>query len=133
MRSNPFLRKRVPSEPVYGGVAQSGFGGPYYLGPDNIIPPGVVTGWYHFHEGDVFFPGAPSFVYETPTERTPINTIWGNGGLLVHSQHVTMPYQNPQVLNYPRVFTSGLGGLQAGEFYMQPLLDPGGEVLPVSP
>lgn len=127
MRTNPILRPRVPTEPVAGGMVHTG-NGPYY---DFNVPLGAIGGLYHFHEGDVFFPGAPSFVYETPFERTPINTLWGTG-IIVLGQHQLMPFpESPMPMN-PNIFTNGIGGLQAGEIYMQPLLDPGGDMSGVS-
>lgn len=122
MRSLPIHRKRIPSEPVLGGVVPNGYG--TY---DDSIPLGAQTGLYHFHEGDIFFPGAPSFVYESPFERTPIFTLWGAGGILVQAQHMVMPYEGAPTVYYPNVVQNGIGGLQAGDMMMQPLLEPGGQ------
>lgn len=118
MPSFPILRQRHPTQAVHSAPIPVG---------------GTVGGIYHFHEGDLVDEQdlALRAIYETPFERTTINTLWGWGGILVQGGggqgKRPMPYQMPPTPMFPNVFTNGLGGLQAGEIYMQPLLDPGVE------
>jgi hypothetical protein len=85
--------------------------------------PGILEGaLYHFHEGDIFFPGAPLYVYEPRFERTPLQGIWGNAFLRV--PNTFNPVQPPQVMSVPRVKPNGIGGLQAGTFALEPLEEP---------
>jgi hypothetical protein len=99
-----------------------GFGAPV---PDYVY--GLVTpqvGFYH--EGDRFLPGAENYVYE-PAFELPLKGIVGQGGT---NQGVKYPdgawpvfAAAAPLVSYPLATTAGLGGLQAGAFVAQPLLD----------
>jgi hypothetical protein len=69
--------------------------------------------------GDVFLPGAGNEAYETPWEL-PVQLIRGPGRI-AGALSVTQP---PQVWFNAQVGLNGLGGLQAGQIILQPLLDP---------
>jgi hypothetical protein len=94
--------------------------------PQLPYPQGNGT-FYHFHEGDLFTPGSQNFVFESPLEL-PLQSIWGGGGaaqgfLIEGSGNGFFnPYQSPQIYSEQRVFTNGLGGLQAGELEFYPLI-----------
>jgi hypothetical protein len=140
------LRKRIPSEPVVSaasGTVETPL--PASIPPQRDIQTGgfarlmnglfgvaqppsssqsaqVATpppkGFYHFHEGDQFTAGAPSFAFEYPNEL-PLLTIWGRSFL--RKPNTFLPFQPPQVISEANVFTSGIGGLQAGQFVLQGL------------
>ena len=86
--------------------------------PNNIVA--------RFHQGDTFLPGAEGFVYE-PTHELPIKAIWGGGSGT--RQGVPYPmgawpvFGAPQVYSEPTVTRQGYGGLQAGAFVQQPLIE----------
>ena len=121
-------RKRVPSEIVVGGmtrIGEFGYGSPL----DGDLQETIVQqpGLYHFHEGDLFTPGAGNYVFESPFE-TPIQPIWGsgaNGGMQFPNQPPA-PTQPPQVFSNPTITTKGVGGLIPGGIVFQPLADEDG-------
>lgn len=80
-----------------------------------------------FHQGDVFLPGAESFVFE-PKHELPIKGILGQGGgnQGTHYTDARWPVfaAAAPLVTYPLATQVGLGGLQAGAFVQQPLLDP---------
>jgi len=139
-------RKRVASEPVAGTFSEAsgtvaalagpkveatnrqtgaisrimaglfGTGNPRDNSSDQVVVPKSRTGYYHFHEGDVFTPGTQNYVFEPATEN-PVQTIWGRGFL-----YPATPWpveQEPQVMSYPTVQINGIGGVVAGQFVGQ--------------
>lgn len=81
-----------------------------------------------YHQGDTFLPGAEGFVFE-PTHELPIKGIVGQGGVRQGTHYPDarwplFPAAAP-LRTSPLGTTVGYGGLQAGAFVMQPLLDPG--------
>jgi len=116
------LRKRIPSETVSGGQSRIrlgafGNGSPLFSMVD--VDPNSGTGIYDYHEGAVFSPGAENFVFE-PNFELPIQGIWGKGFL--RTPNTFNPLQNAQVWSNPNIVTNGLGGLEAGQMILQPLL-----------
>jgi hypothetical protein len=83
------------------------------------VPP--RKGFYHFHEGDQFTAGAPSFAFEYPNEL-PLLTIWGRSFL--RKPNTFLPFQPPQVMSEANIVVNGIGGLQAGQFVLQGLEEP---------
>lgn len=129
MSTFPSLRKRVPSEPVTGAMLRvdaGEFGAGY---PTQEIPLHIGAGFYHFHEGDVFHPGTGNWVFE-PTTELPLMTIWGKAFTRV--ANTFSPIQPAQAYMQPHAFVNGMGGLQAGQLEMQPLLTPDDTQLPFS-
>jgi len=147
--SFPSLRKRIPSENVvnptdgtidtplpasfrpqaqiqsggfsriiYGlfGVAQP----PSSSASAQVVEP-QPTGFYHYHEGDQFSPGAPSFVFDYPNEL-PLLTIWGRSFL--RTPNTFLPIPEAPSMSQPNIVTNGIGGLQAGQFILQGLEEP---------
>lgn len=92
----------------------------------DVDPSSIAPSMALYHEGDLFTPGAENFVYE-PTHELPVHAIWGGGSGV--NQGLLFPvnawpvYQPPQVWADLRIPTAGYGGLQAGAFVGQPLLD----------
>lgn len=82
---------------------------------------GVDPNIYAHYPGDVFLPGSGNWVYEPRTERTPLQTTWGNAFLVGFACYFK-PLQPPQVYASPTVVQNGLGGLFAGQYVGQPLL-----------
>ena len=121
------LRKRVPSQAVSGAntrirMGTFGVGGPAYAFAD--VDPTASSALYHYHEGDLFTPGAGNFVFE-PNFELPLQTIWGRG--FIRNPNTFNVYQPPQVWSPAHVKTNGLGGLIAGQVALQPLLEMEGE------
>lgn len=116
------LRKRTPSETISGGqtrirLGAMGDGSPLYSMVD--VDPNSGTGIYDYHEGALFSPGAMNFVFE-PNFELPMVGIWGKGFLRV--PNVFNPLQPVQLYSNPNIVTNGLGGLEAGQMALQPLL-----------
>lgn len=123
MRTLPALRSRMPSEQVAGAATRIllgdfGIGSPTYAFAE--VDP-RSAGVYHYHEGDLFAPGAGNWVFESIWELNPIQAIWGNA-FLVAKATPFKPLQTPQVMTQPRLFNNGIGGLQAGQIDFEPLL-----------
>jgi hypothetical protein len=121
--TNPKTRARVPSETISGGnirirYGEFGIGSPY-SGSEAVSGIGDFDGIYAYHEGDLFTPGAQNWVFELNFEL-PLVTIWGNAFLRV--PNTFNPLQNPQVYSNPNVVNNGIGGLQAGQMELEPLL-----------
>ncbi len=80
-----------------------------------------------YHQGDTFLPGAEGFVFE-PTHELPIKGIVGQGGVNqgTHYPDARWPVfaAAAPLVTRPLATTVGYGGLQAGAFVQQPLLDP---------
>ena len=102
-----------------------GIGSPVYNSSAQVDPRTQAPALYAFHEGELFTPGTGNFVYETNFEL-PVKTLRGGGGA---NQGTPYPINRwpvgfvPQVWSNPTVMIYGLGGLQAGAFVQQPLLD----------
>jgi hypothetical protein len=120
-----FLRKRTPQATTGGNVriagGEFGDGRPTAYAFMDVNPFNVAH-IYRYHEGDLFTPGAQNFVFE-PNFELPLQTVWGFG--FIRNPNTFKPLQPPQVWAHPTVTTDGLGGLQAGQFDMQPLLENG--------
>lgn len=84
------------------------------------IPHPDSPGIYQYHEGRVFFPGPPSYVFE-PRFSLPLTTIIG---CATAAGCPPSPYQSVQVYQSLTTTTAGIGGLLAGQIAMQPLLVP---------
>ena len=148
MRTNPFTRNRVGSEPVipadlsaaHGAVGvqparqvpttntQSGGMNRILAGLFGVSNPRTnssaqvaVPGkkaLYHYHEGDLFTPGTENYVFDYPFEF-PLQTIWGIAFL--RRPNVFNPLQPNQVYSNPNVVINGIGGLIAGQLVTQPI------------
>jgi hypothetical protein len=128
MFSFPLLRKRIPSEPISGGNTRIQAG----LFGTGAPTPGIALDFdparsenaasiYSYHPGDIFTPGAESWVFE-PNFELPLQTIWGNAFL--RRANTFNPRQAPQIWAQPNVVNNGLGGLTAGEMELQGLINP---------
>ena len=80
-----------------------------------------------YHQGDTFLPGAEGFVFE-PSQELPLKGWWGAGS----GANQGTPYpvnawpvfaSAIPIVSRPTVTREGYGGLQAGSFVQQPLLD----------
>jgi hypothetical protein len=102
-----------------------GIGSPVNNSSAQVDPRAQAPALYAYHEGELFTPGTGNFVFETNFEL-PVKTLRGGGGA---NQGTPYPINRwpvfgaPQVYSYPTVTIGGLGGLQAGAFVQQPLLD----------
>lgn len=130
----PSLRPRIsangPAGPVTaGGISRIlagafGVGNPIDTSSNQVNPNSIAPSLYSYHEGEVFTPGTQNFVFETNFEL-PVKTLLGGDG----AQGTNYPINAwpvgfvPQVWSNPTVTRQGLGGLQAGTFVQQPLLD----------
>ena len=90
------------------------------------VLPEVISGGggpYHYHQGDIFTPGAQNYVFE-PIWEQPIYTLAGGGGTAqgvyrgANSFNIRQP---PQVWQAQAATIQGLGGLQAGQIFWTPL------------
>lgn len=128
----PSERKRYPTEIVVGGLSRImagvfGTGRPQAIGGSSS--PQEVEGdtkheggLYHMHEGETFLPGTGNWVLD-PFSETPLNTVWGHGFLRVPNTFLPFATSDSQIYSLPTVKQSGIGGLIAGQFVLQPLLD----------
>jgi hypothetical protein len=122
MPQHSALRDRMPSETISGGMSRIRMGA-FGIGDPSTAFETVgqfdSDGLYNYHEGDLFTPGAGNWVFE-PNFELPLITIWGRAFL---SKPNTWPVlQPPQVWAQPTVQNNGIGGLQAGDLQLQPLL-----------
>lgn len=121
--SHPKTRERIPSETVSGANVRIRLGlfgtGTPISGSEAVGGAGNFEGIYSYHEGDLFTPGAQNWVFE-PNFELPLVTIWGKAFL--RTPNTFDPLQNPQVMSYPNVVNNGIGGLQAGQVELEPLL-----------
>lgn len=118
------LRKRHASEPVSGAntrIRYGTFGNTDPVADLVTVDPNAVAGIYNYHEGALFTPGAGNYVFE-PNFELPLQTIWGFG--FIRTPNTFNPLQPPQVISQAHVLSNGIGGLQAGELLLQPLIDP---------
>ena len=99
-----------------------GVGGPL---PD-AVDPRAAAPIYAYHEGDVFYPGAGNFVFESLHEL-PVSQLEGGGGINMGTSYRMNAWPvyagTPPLIMNNTVTKVGLGGLQAGAFIQQPLLD----------
>ena len=124
----PSLRPKVSASNGTGGIARIlagafGFGSPIPTQVDGLDTPEVAA----YHQGDVFLPGAESYVFE-PLHELPLKGLLGQGSDVNQGTHypdARWPVFAAVVplVSYPLATTAGLGGLQAGAFVQQPLLD----------
>lgn len=112
------------------------YGGPDFPLGGPTLPVIFSNGPYSFHEGDLFTPLTGNYVFDPPWEL-PTQNYFGGGGC------VGGWWRQPNVFN-PLQFTpeyglalsnrgyaksvpdAGLGGLIAGQFSVEPLVDSGG-------
>jgi hypothetical protein len=123
------LRERKSATKGTGGISRIlagafGFGSPVPTVVEGINTPDVAA----FHQGDVFLPGAESYVFE-PLHELPLKGLLGQGSDTRQGTH----YPDARwpvfaavapLISFPLATTAGYGGLQAGAFIQQPLLDP---------
>jgi hypothetical protein len=84
------------------------------------VPQGAKsTPLVQFRLGRRFDPGAEAEVFEQVLNN-PVYLFRGNGRVA----GVISPIQPPAVYINGRVLTAGLGGIQAGQYVGQPLIDP---------
>jgi len=76
----------------------------------------TVPGLYRYHAGDVFFPGAGNAVFE-PAFQLPIIFYVGHG---IPAGYLS-PIQKPQLYVGQTARLAGIGGVQAGQMFTQPL------------
>lgn len=76
----------------------------------------TVPGLYQTHHGDVFLPGAGNVVFE-PAFALPVIYYVGHG---IPAGSLS-PIQHPQVYVTQVAKVAGIGGVQAGQMYTQPL------------
>lgn len=146
--SFPSLRKRTPSQPVVtadlsaahfptgvrlapqlpqgpaSGAISRIFGGLFGGTPNpaaNLSAEVAVPnnkGFYLYHEGDLFTPGAQNYVFE-PTRELPMQTLWG--GAFIRRPNTFSVRQPQQPYSNPTITYVGVGGLVAGQIAFQPL------------
>jgi hypothetical protein len=74
---------------------------------------------YQFFLGRRFDPGAEAEVFQ-PTLSNPVVLFRGNSRLA----GVMAVYQSPQAFVPANIGVAGIGGVQGGQIYSQPLIDP---------
>jgi len=124
----PALRPRLSAHDRVTGAMSRIIAGAFGTGAP--VPQVVLYQGYNitarYHQGDTFLPGAEGFVYE-PTQELPIKAWWGGGSGVnqgtPYRANAWPVFGAPPVVSYPTVTRVGLGGLQAGAFVQQPLLD----------
>jgi hypothetical protein len=77
------------------------------------------TQLYDYRLGRRFDPGAPAEAFEMPFEN-PVILFRGSGRVA----GAMLPLQPPQLMVNPNAGIAGIGGIQAGQFVGQPLIDP---------
>lgn len=122
------LRPRYSAQQGTGGIRRIlagafGFGAPIPTQVEGLETPSVAA----YHEGDVFLPGAESYVFE-PLHELPIKGLLGQGSDVNQATHfpdARWPVfaSVAPLVSFPLATTVGLGGLQAGALVQQPLLD----------
>lgn len=147
--SFPFLRKRIPSQPVITADLSAAHGTTGVLPPPAPTTPVNRAGALSRILAGAFGTAEPassssSFQVRTPGKEAlyhyhegdiftpgtgnyvfeypfefPLQTIWGIGFL--RQPNTFPPVQPPQVIANPNVFTNGIGGLIAGQYALQPL------------
>lgn len=132
MPTFPTQRKRLPASgnpDAVGGIRRI-LAGAFGTGAPvpQIILGQQAAPIYAYHEGDIFLPGAESYVFE-PMQELPIKGILGQGSDANQGTHypdARWPVfaASAPLVTRPLATTQGYGGLQAGAFVQQPLLDP---------
>lgn len=93
---------------------------------DAQVPEPGPKAMYHFHEGDLFTPGAQNFVLD-PFQELPLQTIWGHAFLRQPNSFQPIPPTPvsfiPPGTSFVRI--AGIGGLVAGQVAFQPLMNNG--------
>jgi len=120
MRTLPETRPRFAAERMVGAmlrIVRGAMGVGFDYTP---APPTENQHVYHFHEGDLFNPGTGNYVFE-PVWELPIHPFWGDGGVPYKPNRFS-PLQPPTPYVPHYTTTQGLGGLQAGQLYAQPLV-----------
>jgi len=108
-----------------------GLGGPTPYVFLDVDPRSIAPVLYAYHEGDLFTPGTGNFVFEHQLEF-PVTDLDGGGSGAIMGISYRMnawpvwPTTSPVVMD-PMITRAGYGGLQAGAFIAQPLLDPDSE------
>jgi hypothetical protein len=123
----PALRPRIPAYGHTGGISRI-IAGVFGSGtPQPQVGAASPNPVYAYHEGDIFRPGTENFVFESLLEL-PLTAWWGAGSGI--RQGTPYPVNAWPVfaseiptVSRPTVTRAGLGGLQAGAFVQQPLLD----------
>lgn len=126
----PLLRSRLGAHgnPATGGISRILVGA---FGSGAPVPSVVLGGVQPlvavYHEGDLFNPGTGNYVFE-PTFELPIKGILGQGSDVNQGTHypdARWPVfaMSPPLVSVPLATQVGYGGLQAGAFVQQPLLD----------
>ncbi len=130
--SFPALRPRIPAYGHTGGISRIiagvfGTGGPIPYNQVDVDPRSVAPALYAYHQGDHFEPGSEAFVFE-PLQELPLKSWWGGGSDV--NQGTPYPVNAWPVFasaapiqSTPTFTREGYGGLQAGAFVQQPLLD----------
>jgi|ERR1700674_4526255 len=126
--SFPALRPRIAAYGHTGGLARIIAGAFGSGAPQPVV--NYATGVppiYAYHEGDIFRPGVENYVFE-PMHELPIKSWWGGGSDV--NQGTPYPVNAWPVYaaeiparSYAMTTRVGYGGLQAGAFVQQPLLD----------
>jgi len=125
--SFPALRPRTPAYGYTGGISRIIAGAFGSGAPQPVVNVASPSPLFAYHEGDIFRPGTENYVFE-PMLELPVKAWWGGGSDV--NQGTPYPVNawpvydlQPPVVSYPMVTRVGLGGLQAGAFVQQPLLD----------
>jgi hypothetical protein len=127
----PSLRKRTSAHGnpnTTGGIMRI-LAGAFGTGAPvpQVVVPTLAPSLYAYHQGDVFLPGAESQVFE-PNFELPLKGIFGQGSDVNQGTHypdARWPvFAAVPLVSSPLATQVGLGGLQAGAFVQQPLLDP---------
>ena len=128
----PVLRPRTSAHRDHTGALSRivagafGVGSPIVNSSAQVDPRSKASSLYAYHEGDLFTPGTGNYVFETLLEL-PLKTLYGGGSGI--NQGTPYPINAwpvgyvPPIVSMPTVTTFGYGGLQAGAFVQQPLLD----------
>jgi hypothetical protein len=126
MRTDPSTRKRFADQPILTAGLFRILKGVFGIGdmeaklsePHQI---GGRSGFYQFHEGDLFEPGTGNWAID-PTFETPLMTTWGHAFL--RTPNTFNPLQPPQIYSQPNMTVGGIGGPVAGQMALQGLIDP---------
>lgn len=76
---------------------------------------------YPYSEGLVFLPNTGNQIMQPAFDGPVFTPEWGNG--MCRYFNTFNPIQPPPLVSLQAVTTAGLGGLQAGSLYNQPLTD----------
>lgn len=118
-----FLKKRFQGPPVTGAnirIRNGTFSNPNPIADFVTVDPKSRASIYAYVPGDIFTPGAESFVFE-PNFELPMQTIWGFAFL--RKPNTFSPLQPNPVVAQPHLAYNGIGGLQAGTIELNPLVE----------